>query len=131
MVNEPGKPNERERRQFYRTIKGPRPTHDDFLSDAGAGFPPPRNPDRVRYWQGFSVFDTLEQARAVAQRNRKQGDFIAEMTILVTGPIRYERWGKNPGHHTLWGDPDECLARVTKIFPVFPHDEVSTDDDAL
>lgn len=80
MMNDPGKPNEGGHRQFYRAIKGPRPTRDDFLSDEAKGDLPPRNPDRRRYWQGFAVFDTLEQARKIAQRNRKQGDFIAEMT---------------------------------------------------
>jgi hypothetical protein len=77
------------------------------------------------------VFDTLEQARAIAQRNRKQGNSIAEMTIPVNGPIAYERWGKNPGHHILWGDPDECLARVTNIFPVFPAAEEPNDGDTF
>lgn len=67
----------------------------------------------------------------VAQRNRRQGDFIAEMTIPVNGPIYYERWGKNPGHHTLWGDPDECLTCVTGIFPVFPAIKEPTNGDAF
>jgi hypothetical protein len=130
MMNDPGA-SEGERPKSYCAIKRPRPTHDDFLSDEATGDPLPRNPDKIRYWRGFSVFDTLEQARMVAQRNRRQGDFIAEMTSPVNGPIRYVRWGKNPGHHTLWGDPDECLARVTNIFPVFPAPEELPDGNAF
>src|SRR5690348_8507679 len=87
--------------RFYRTIKAAQPTRDDFLSDEAAGGPPPRNLDKVRYWRGFSVFDTLERAQAIAQKNRAQGNAIAEMTIPVDGPIKYEGWGRNPGHHTV------------------------------
>jgi hypothetical protein len=115
--------------RFYRTIKGVQPTRDDFLSDEAAGGPPPRNLDKVRYWHGFSVFDTLERARAIARKNRHQGRTIAEMTISADGPIKYERWGRNPGHHTVWGHPDICLAHVTNIYPVFLPTEEQADDD--
>jgi hypothetical protein len=131
MVYDPDVSDRGEHRKFYRTIKGLPLSRDDFLSDEATGSLPPRNADKVRYWRGFSPFDTLEQARAIAQRSRSQSDFIAEMMITANGAIIYERWGKNPGHHTLWGDPDECLARVTNVFPVFPAAEEPTDDDAF
>jgi hypothetical protein len=106
-------------RRFYRTIAGPDPTRDDFLSDEARGNDPPRSPDKRRYWQGFSAFDTWDNARAIAQRFRSQGGHIAEVTIPAYGAITYERWGRNPGHYTLWGDLDDLLACVTAIQPVF------------
>ncbi len=110
-------------RRFYRTIKGATPTRADFLSDEARGVDPPDNPAFRRYWQGLSVFDTLAHARALAQRYRRQGDYIAEVTIEPGAGILMERWGRNPGHHTLWGDPDALLARVTDVQPVFPPHE--------
>jgi len=41
---------------------------------------------------------------------------VAEVTIARDGPITDEEWGRNAGHHTLWGDPDRLLAAVTGIF---------------
>jgi hypothetical protein len=72
-------------RRFYRTIKSATPTRADFLSDEARGVDPPDNPVFRRYWQGLSVFDTLAHARAVAQRYRRQGDYIAEVTIARSG----------------------------------------------
>jgi hypothetical protein len=117
--------------KLYRTIKNAEPDRADFFSDEAAGKLPPRNPDKVRYWRGFSAYNTLEQARATAQRNRRQGNFIAEMTIAVHGPITYEQWGRTPGHHTVWGDPDGCLASVTSVHPVFVPNEEREDGDVL
>jgi hypothetical protein len=115
-------------RRFYRTIKGPEPTRDDFLSDEMRGNDPPRSPDKMKYWQGFSAFDSWDNARAVARRFRSQGDHIAEVTIPAYGAITYERWGRNAGHHTIWGDPDDLLVRVTAIQPVFlPNEEYDHD----
>jgi hypothetical protein len=118
-------------RRFYRTIKGPNPTRDDFLSDQARGNDPPAAPGKRRYWQGLSAFDSWENARAVARRVRSQGDHIAEVTIPASGAITYERWGRNPGHHTIWGDPDDLMARVTAIQPVFLPDEEYDDGDNI
>jgi len=79
----------------------------------------------VRYWEGLSAFATLAQARAVIAtrkaRASAQGiawpvECVAEVTIARDGPITDEEWGRNAGHHTLWGDPDRLLAAVTGIF---------------
>lgn len=112
-------------RRFHRIIPAPTPTRVDFFSDRARGLLPPRNPDKVRYWEGLSVFATLAQARAVIAtrkaRASAQGiawpvECVAEVTIARDGPITYEEWGRNAGHHTLWGDPDRLLAAVTGIF---------------
>lgn len=75
--------------------------------------------------QGRSVFATLAQARKMvtARRDRTiaQGApwkpaYIAEVTIPVGSSITWEQWGRNPGHHTLWGDTNDVFARVTAVY---------------
>ncbi len=113
-------------RTFYRLFVGSRPTRDAFLSDRASGVRDrPSDPNKVRYWEGFSVFATLEQARRLmterASRAYMKGivwseESIAEMTISLKSPIIYERSFRSEGHHTVWGDPCECLKRVMAVF---------------
>ena len=95
-------------RRFYRTIAGSEPTRDDFLSDEARGNDPPRSPDRRRYWQGFSAFDTWDNARAIAQRFRSQGDHIAEVTIPADGAITYGGGGEIPAIIPSGAIPTTC-----------------------
>ena len=116
-----------EAHRFYRLFTGPDLTRDAFLSDQASDVRGrPLDPAKVKYWEGFSVFETLVQARRLAAersaRARTKGfarpeESIAEMTISPDSPITYERSFRSEGHHTVWGDPDECLTRVTGVFP--------------
>ncbi len=72
---------------------------------------------------GLSVFETPAQARAIATRNGRATWSIAAVTIPDNGPIPDERWGRNDGHHTLWGDPDYLFHCVTAVAPVTPERE--------
>jgi len=72
---------------------------------------------------GRSVFETPAQARAIATRNGRATWSIASVTIPDNGPIPDERWGRNDGHHTLWGDPDYLFQCVTAVAPVTPERE--------
>jgi len=110
-------------RRFSRIIPAPIPTRADFLADAAVGKAPPRDPGKVRYWRGLSVFETSAQARAIATRNGRATWSIAAVTIPDNGPIPDERWGRNDGHHTLWGDPDYLFQCVTAVAPVTPERE--------
>jgi hypothetical protein len=96
---------------------------EDFFSYQRLGKPIPKNPEQQRRWRGISTYDTLERARAIARANPAQGDFIAEIAIPDDGRITYERTGKNPGHYTLWGEPDDMVRCVTRIEPVNPRNE--------
>jgi hypothetical protein len=131
-VANPDEQRQYEARRFYRIISGREPIHSDFLSDQARGKDRPGNPARVRYWEGFSVFETLAQARGIVGANKARAiekglaweeKFIVEVTIRPDSLITDERWGRNEGHHTIWGDADECLACVTGLFPATPHDE--------
>jgi len=103
------------RHRFSRIIPAPIPTGAAFLADAAVGKAPPRDPDKGRYWRGLSVFETSAQARAIATRNGR--------ATPAAGPIPDERWGRNDGHHTLWGDPDYLSQCVTAVAPVTPERE--------
>ena len=110
-------------RRFSRIIPAPIPTRAAFLADAAVGKAPPRDPNKVRDWRGLSVFETPAQARAIATRNGRATWSIAAVTIPADGPITDERWGRNDGHHTLWGDPDYLYQCVTAVAPVTPERE--------
>jgi len=127
-------------RRFYRIITGPTPIRADFLSDQDAGKPPPRNPDRVRYWRGRSFFATVEaardtiaarQERATARGLMSPRAYIVEVTISPAAPIVYEQSGRNTEHYTLWGDADALLTRVTDVLPGHPDDGDMDDGDVL
>ena len=48
------------------------------------------------------------------------GTYVAELRLDEDGPIRFERTTREPGHHTLWGDPAELRRCVVSIRPVAP-----------
>lgn len=126
-MNEQTEQYQRDGRRFYRLFLGSDLTRDAFLSDQMSGVRErPRDPGKVKYWEGFSVFETLAQARLLAAerkaRARAKGiawpdESVAEMTIWPDSRITYERSFRSEGHYTVWGDPDECLRCVTWVFP--------------
>ena len=48
------------------------------------------------------------------------GIHVAELDVIPEGAaIRIERtFAKQPGHHTIWGDSDELLGYVARIFAI-------------
>jgi len=93
---------------FYRTVRHNPPEPGYFLSGEVEGRPSPPKAHLVRFWQGFSAFDTLEQARRKAQQNPAQGAFIVELVIPDNAGIQWEKTF-GPGHYTIWGDPTQCV----------------------
>lgn len=71
--------------RLFRTVRHDPPEPSDFLSGEAEGRRQPR-PDKVRFWRGFSTFDTLERARAAAIEFN-QGGFIAELEITEDSGI--------------------------------------------
>jgi hypothetical protein len=105
---------------FYRILEGPMPRLRDFTSFQALGRPLRRQtPELLRRWSGISVYETEEQARAMAVWRPSIGRFIAAVRIEEGAPIRVEQTGDPAtGHYTLWGEPSELLARVVSIVPV-------------
>ena len=104
-------------RTFYRVVKTDPPTRNDFLSGREEGIRRPARERDVRLWEGFSVFDTFAQAQAIALKYPHHGSLIATVVIPDDTAITFERTGRNEGHHTIWGGPDESRDYVQAIRP--------------
>jgi len=83
-----------------------------------------------RLWDGLSMTDTRERAAMLQRRFPQLGAFIAVLDIATNGEIRVERTLREPGHHTIWGDPDELLRCVVAVTPI-PASGRSDDDGNL
>jgi len=58
------------------------------------------------------------------------GTHLAELIIPEEATIRIERtFAKQPGHHTVWGNPDELLGYVERILAI--SDEGQEHEDLL
>jgi len=105
-------------RSFYRLVQTNPPTLLDFTSNQALGRTPRRpDPEVLRLWSGISAYETMEQARAKAERSPWLGAHIAELRVPADGPIRYERTTRSAGHYTLWGEPGDLLACVVSVVP--------------
>src|SRR5437879_3775195 len=70
------------------------PVEEDLLAHAERGRPcPSRDPRVMHEWEGLSVFETYEQARANAMKWKwRIGEYVAELSIpdgirvIVEGP---------------------------------------------
>ena len=105
--------------RFYRVVRSDPPTLDDFMSNEAKGIPMARpDPEVALLWDGVSVNATATQARNRATKMPWLGSYIAELGIAEGDPITVRRTGTSQGHHTLWGDPAELLARVIRVVKV-------------
>jgi len=106
-------------RIFYRVVQSDPPTLSDFTSHAALGKAPATNdPARQRMAEGLSVFATVNQARRNARSFRAHGRYIAEV-VIDDESLTVERTGRQPGHHTIWGDPAALLRSTARVLPVW------------
>jgi hypothetical protein len=109
----------REVRAFYRIVRKNPPTADDFTSNAAKGRPlRDPSPETRRLWDGLSVNATEAQARRRARQYPVLGAYIAVLEIPVASSVRVERTTGVPGHHTMWGEPEELLRFVVRVVAV-------------
>jgi hypothetical protein len=98
-------------REFYRIVRSPVPTVDDFLSARALGVPRPEM--YVEEWdRGISVYDNLAYALRRAERNRTGlGRFVAPLVVPDDGSVRFAKtFGRH--HFTIYGDPETLLVLV-------------------
>jgi hypothetical protein len=73
----------------------------------------------LRTYDGVSVFEMSAQVRAAAIRFPMLGTHTAEWVIPEDAALHIERTVVNqPGHHTLWGNPDEMFGYVERIIAI-------------
>ena len=105
--------------RFYRVVGSDPPKLDDFMSQKAKGIPMARpDPEVALLWDGISVNATEAQARRRALAQPYLGAYIAELVISESDPITVRRTGTSRGHHTLWGDAADLLARVNRVVRV-------------
>lgn len=109
-------------RSLFHIIKHVTPIPTDFLSGAQKGQKKPSDPERERYWHGFSAFDTLEGARDQAWRYRKLGEFIAEIAVVGIMGVQYEQ-SFGAGYYTIWAEPDICVQNIIRVYLVWDAEE--------
>ena len=106
---------------FFRIVKHAMPSRSDFLSNAALGRTParPLSPTQAAMWEGLSVFDCAVHARRQACDRSWLGSFIAEISIGDQIEATWKRTNPvNPGHYTLWADPDDLFVCIVRIDPV-------------
>jgi hypothetical protein len=75
--------------------------------------------EELRWAAGVSCFETVDQARAMATRFPRLGQFIVEIDIPDDNCfIEVSRTTQTPGHYTVWASPAYLISRVVSIRPV-------------
>ena len=106
-------------RLLYRVVKTNPPTVEDFESHVALGKAPmSADPVKRRMAEGVSVYATLNQARRNARSFPGHGRYIAELIIPDGAALTIARTGRQPGHHTIWGDAAEILRYAASAVPV-------------
>ena len=115
---------------LFHTVMHDPPQESDFWSNEREGKRRPREAWRVKYWRGFSAFDTLKQARNKAISFPKQGEFVAEIAVAGIEGITYEQ-SFSPGHYTVWAEPTICVRNVVAVYAVHDATKGSSDEDSV
>jgi hypothetical protein len=103
---------------LYRVVTSKQPTLEDFASNAALDRAPqqPLGYRQQRLWEGLSVFDTLDAARALAMDSPRKGGFVA--VLALPDGIQLKQSGRNPHHYTLWLPAETLHAAVETVLPV-------------
>jgi hypothetical protein len=106
--------------RLYRIVKSDQPTEVDFTANDALGRPlrADSSDEARRLLNGLSMMDRQERAATLQRRFPLLGAYIAVVDIPMEGKIRIERTLREPGHHTVWGDPSELLRCVVAVTPI-------------
>jgi hypothetical protein len=93
---------------LYRITADATPKVHDFLSKRDKHDPQMRQEHWLLY-VGLSMFAEEAQAEAIRDRFRPH-QHVAEVHLRTKRGFSLARTGKTPGHHTVWGKPEDLLA---------------------
>lgn len=112
-------------RVLYRIVSHNPPTTDDMRSYHELGIPlRSTTPEAQRRARGISLYNTLAQARKLGIGPPWHGSgYIAELQIPDDAQVTIERTGRQRGHYTLWGSPDDILEYITHVVPIRSEEE--------
>ncbi len=107
-------------RELFRFIRGETPTLDDFKSHGALGKRMSRgqdDPDAVRRWNdGISVFDEFTRACELAAD--LGFGWIATIALEYTAGYEVSQYGRDRHHYTIFGEPEQLMALVSKVRPI-------------
>jgi hypothetical protein len=95
----------------YRIVRTNPPTDEDFKSYTALGIKPRKpnpDPETLHLFDGVSVLDTPERARAYIEKGKVRGEYIARLDIPEGTSITYE--GPKRGHGNLYDAPPDVLS---------------------
>jgi hypothetical protein len=102
-----------EGRTFFRIIRGPIATLDDFKSGKELG-KPLRDPSMAREWaSGISVFNSFQYAASRARAARfRLGAWVIALSIPENSSIEWAQTGNDARHFTIYATPSEGLSLI-------------------
>lgn len=96
--------------EFFRMIRGPRPTLDDFQPVAVTGRPLRFPEFRREFEEGVSVFDGFDKACEMARRLRfRQGAYVVRVVLPGDGSVEFKQTFSEH-HYTIYAPPEQILA---------------------
>ena len=99
---------------FYRIIRGPIPTLEDFLSarDLGVSDQPPQGLER-EWAESISVYDGLEYTIRRAETARREiGRFVVRLDVPDDGSVEFAKTTRNRHHYSIYGQPEDLIRLV-------------------
>lgn len=104
-----------EQRTYFRIVRNPTVTEDDFKSAKDLG-KPLRKASLVRQWaDGVSVSDTFEHAATQARLYRyRLGRYVVAVRLPAEADVEVEQTGNDPHHFTVYGTPSKLFCYVSE-----------------
>lgn len=99
---------------FFRIIRGPVPTLEDFRSahDLGVSNTPPEGLER-EWAESISVYDGLEYTIRRAETARREiGHYVVELIVPTDGSVEFAKTTRNRHHYSIYGRPDDLIRLV-------------------
>jgi hypothetical protein len=99
-------------RVFYRVIKGPVPTLDDFKTHKQLGIPL-KNKALEREWgSAISVYDEFDYVVGIARRFPRLGSHIATIVVPEDGSVEFAQTMGDEHHYSIYKSAQKVLELV-------------------
>jgi len=102
-------------REFFRVVRGTRPTLEDFQPVAVSGRPLRYPEYRREFEEGVSVYDDFDHACEKARANRfRHGVYIVKIVVPEDGSIELRQTFAEH-HYTIYAEPARILALAEDV----------------
>jgi hypothetical protein len=98
---------------YYRFVRGPRATLDDFRSQGALGRKLRSHGDERAFHEGVSVYDNFDQACEVPTAIRfRRGSYLAAVALPAGYEVEVVQTGLNPHYFTVFAEAELLLSLV-------------------